>query len=126
MTPTKVRIQLKQGVEVNALLTPALYGVAAARGIDLGTASGEDMTGVTRTYARIAYCAAINAWEVESVDHPDMGDFPYTYEDFDAWAWTDADGMLAFIDKTLAAFTGKGLKETAREAVKKKTMKADG
>lgn len=124
MTPTRYKITLGEGVGVNVLLTPALYGVARSRGIDLALADGRDATAVTRTYAKIAYCGALNAWEVDAVDDPDKGAFPYRYEDFDTWAWSSPDALTSFIDAVLVAFTGKGLKATAAEAVKKKTRAA--
>ena len=121
MTPIRTSIEIKQGVRTSLLLTPALYGCASARGIDLSTRSGEDAKAVIRTYTKIAYCAAINAWEVDSVDDPGKGEFPYSFADFDAWAWSHPDEVKRIIDAVLVAFTGKTLKESVADGVKKKT-----
>ena len=129
MTPKRIRIDLKEGVGIDLLLTPALYGVGKARGIDLVADlrdNGNDPTSITRVYTKMTYCAAINAWEVASVDDPGKGPFPYTFADFDAWSWEKPDDLLRVIDAFLVAFTGKGLKghqEGAQEDVKKKMKK---
>ena len=129
MTVKQTDITLKQGVRVRLLLTPALYGVGKARGIDLTTVmrDASDSTGMIRSYAKLAYCAAINQWEVEAVDNPDKGAFPYTFADFDGWSWEQQDEVREFINAVLLAFTGKGLKDYAKEgdstALKKKTGK---
>lgn len=124
MTVKYFTIDIREGERVTLLLTPALYGVGKARGIDLASdLKSEDKSAVTKAYAKLAYCAAINAWEVNGVDDPNAGDFPYRYADFDRWAWEHQDELLKFIDAVLIAFTGKGLKEHASQTVKKKTMK---
>ena len=129
MTVKTYDIELRQGERVRALLTPALYGVASRKGIDLTAeinGASKDVTAMARAYAKMAYCAAINQWEVERVDNPSAPDFAYSFSDFDTWSWENQKDLLGFIDAVLLAFTGKGLseqKEAAGEGLKKKTRK---
>jgi len=96
-------------------ITPALYGVAQARNINLTGKEGNAL----RTYIKIAYCAAINEWEIRQVDEPDLGDFPYKYEDFEEWAWADMPRFTRLIDDILKATTGKGIRDYTNEKKKR-------
>lgn len=96
MVITRTTIGLKEGVAVEILVTPSLYGVAKRRGIDLTSAEMGNTEDVLALYERIVYCAAINAWEVAQVDDPAKGAFPYTFADIHEWAW--ADGRKAFLE----------------------------
>lgn len=120
MIPRKViTIHLKEGETAKLLLTPALYGVAKERGIDITgmPAEGQDRkTHVFDQYAKIAYCAAISAWEVDGVDDPDQGPFPYTFEDFAIWAYSEQAEFGRTINDILQALTGKSVREYLREA----------
>lgn len=133
---TQVSIQLKEGVTADLLLTPALYGVAKERGIDLfgeiarREDGAEPRVGKTlECYSKIAYCAAILAWEVDAVDHPGKGECPYTYKDFYVWAYANPREFGRTIKAILAALTGKTFGEylaeqqEGGEAEKKKTLK---
>lgn len=116
---TVILINLKEGVSVKLLLTPALYGVAKERGLDLFTrpADGQDkeLRGLEQ-YTKIAYCAAINAWQVAAVDDPELGEFPYNYEDFHLWSYAQPKEFGKAIDAILVALTGKSAREYVREA----------
>lgn len=119
----KVRsqIELREGVRVEILVTPALYRIAERKGLDV---TGKDATEQDpyTSYIRILYCAAINAWEVRSVDQPEIGAFPYAYADFIDWAWADMERFLNVIAFMYEALTGKPLKKGLEE-VKKKMKK---
>lgn len=116
MERIRTTIELREGVTVEILVTPALYGEAKRRGIDLmADANAGDVYG---SYIKIIYCAAISAWEVAAVDDPKMGAFPYKYADFYEWAWADRDrlaGMVAFVYE---AMTGKRFEDLEKEAAK--------
>lgn len=126
---TQTTIQLKEGVTVKLLLTPALYGVARERGIDFTTPPTEGADKQARTldqYAKIAYCAAILAWEVDAVDDPGKGDFPYTFADFHLWSYDRPKEFGKTIDAILLALTGKHVRDYVKEGAsveKKKTRK---
>lgn len=130
---TQSVIHLKEGVTVTLLLTPALYGVAKERGIDLfkdvlkAKEAGNDIR-VTHTidaYSRIAYCAAIAWWEVAGVDHPDQGEFPYSYADFNTWAWANPKEFFKIIQEILVALTGKTAAEYLAESKKQEQLEGD-
>lgn len=114
-------IELREGVKVEILVTPALYRVAQSRGIDLSQ-SGSDKDPFT-PYIKMLYCAAINAWEVEAIDDPDKGEFPYKYRDFDDWAWTDTERLGKAIEFMYQAITGKPLQKGIEDVKKKRTTK---
>lgn len=116
---TIITIHLLEGVTAKLLLTPALYGVAKERRIDLFKAKeeGEERSSwLVEQYSKIAYCAAISAWEVDAVDNPDVGDFPFTYEDFFTWAWSNAEEFAKTVNAILEALTGKSVEDYVREA----------
>ena len=126
-----IEIHLQEGVKAKLLLTPALYGVAKERGINLfpPEVTAQDQTSrVFELYGKIAYCAAISAWEVDAVDDPDKGPFPWTYEDFSLWAWDNQKEFGQTVNAILEALTGKSARaylreEAAAAAEKKKTKK---
>lgn len=129
---TVITIHLEEGVTAKLLLTPALYGVAKERGIDFVTETPDadkDAQFVTR-YSKVAYCAAISAWEVDAVDDPDKGPCPWRYEQFVTWAYGNPKEFGAVVDAILVALTGKSARDYLREAkaaaaeeeVKKKTI----
>ena len=120
MERVRLQIELKDGVAVDLLVTPALYSVAKRRQIDL--VADVNAGDVTTSYIKIIYCAAISAWEVAAVDDPKRGEFPYKYEDFFAWAWEDQARLSKAIASVYEALTGKPLEE-AKGAIKKKPRK---
>lgn len=129
MTPKRTNIELKDGVKVEILLTPALYGVGQRRGINLTEHfnHADEPSAVIRAYALVTFCAAINMWEVSRMDHPDLGEFPHDFADFEAWAWEHQDELMRVADLFMQAFVGKtmaeALKERETEGSKKKTRK---
>lgn len=122
MTPTRRIITLEDGVTCEVLVTPALYGVAARKGMDLRPASTEPAD-IISSYTRLLYCAAINAWEVKSVDEPTIGEFPYTFSQFNDWAWGNQKAFGEALNFAYTALTGKTLREGAEEEVKKKSKR---
>ena len=123
MERTRTSIELKDGVTVEILVTPALYSVAKKRGIDVvADINAGDVFG---SYIKMLYCAAILAWEVAAVDDPKMGDFPYRFADFHEWAWADRERLARMVAFMYEALTGKRLEEAEKEAggVKKKTRR---
>lgn len=110
-------IHLKEGVTAKLLLTPALYGIAKERGIEIFAApTDKEDTRSLEQYVKIAYCAAILAWEVGAVDDPDQGEFPYTFEDFHLWSYDNPRDFGKAIDAILIALTGKSARQYIREA----------
>lgn len=116
MERTRTSIELREGVAVEILVTPALYSVAKRRGIDL--VSDINAGDVYGSYIKMLYCAAISAWEVAAVDDPKRGDFPYKFADFHEWAWADTERLARIVGFLYEALTGKRL-EDAGEVIKK-------
>lgn len=109
-------MEIKEGVVCTLRVTPALYGVASSRGIDLQSAGDNPL----RTYVKMMYCSAINDWEIRQVDDPSLGDFPLSYSDFDDWAFAHQEEFIKVIDFMLLACTGKGIKDYQHEKKKRK------
>ena len=120
MIVTRKIVELSKGVACELLVTPALYGVAARRGIDLTSDANAGGQGVFVSYIKMMYCAAVNAWEVKAVDSPEMGAFPYKYSEFDAWAWEGPKRFIGVVTFMYEALTGRSLKEGAIEEKKKR------
>jgi hypothetical protein len=98
--------------------------VAKERGIDLlddlrkskaEDAESGDIAHTVRAYTKMAYCAAISSWEVEAVDNPDQGEFPYEYADFFAWAWKNPREFGRTLQDILVALSGKSVREFLAE-----------
>ena len=119
MDRVRINVELKDGVAVELLVTPALYSIAKRRGISLvdDLNAGDWVT----SYIKTIYCAAINAWEVRAVDDPKAGEFPYTFADFHEWAYADTERFTGVVGDVFEALTGKKLSEAV--AVKKKPRK---
>lgn len=113
MIPLRTSVDLEGGV-AELLVTPALYGVAKRKKIDLQ--ADLDAGDVFALYTKVMYCAAISAWDVAGVDEY-RGEFPYKYEDFYTWAATRPDQFSEKISFIVRALTGKELDEVS---VKKK------
>lgn len=121
MERTRTSIELKEGVTVEILVTPALYSVAKRRGIDLvGDVNAGDVYG---SYVKMMYCGAISAWEVEAVDNPEKGEFPYKFSDFHEWAWADTKRLAGTIAFMYEAMTGKRMSDLAGDIKKKRSRK---
>lgn len=117
MERTRTSIELKDGVAVEILVTPALYSVAKRRGIDLvSDINAGDWQG---SYIKMLYCAAISAWEVAAVDDPKRGEFPYKFSDIYEWAWADTERLGRIVAFIYEALTGKRFEDIAAESVKK-------
>ena len=121
MQQTRTSIELKDGVAVEILVTPALYSVAKRRGIDLvADVNAGDVYG---SYVKMLYVAAINAWEVAAVDDPGKGEFPYRFADFHEWAWADTARLAKMVAFLYEALTGKRWEDAGKDGgkgVKKK------
>ena len=113
MERTRTSIELKDGVRVEILVTPALYSVAKRRGIDLvADVNAGDVYG---SYVKMLYCAALSAWEVAAVDDPARGDFPYKFADIYEWAWADTERLARIVAFIYEALTGKRFEDIAKE-----------
>lgn len=113
MERTRTTIELREGVTVEILVTPALYGVAKRHGIDLtADINAGDVYG---SYVKTLYCAAISAWEVAAVDDPTLGEFPYKYGDFHDWAWADTARLARIVAFIYEALTGKRFGDIGKE-----------
>lgn len=119
MEPIRKTIEI-QGVTVRLLVTPALYGVAKRRGIDLTVPKGATIPEVMDIYCKMMFCAAINAHEVARVDSPLIGDFALKYEDFEEFRTTRPDEFRKVVEFIYSALTQKSFQELVVEQVKKK------
>lgn len=114
MERTRTSIELREGVAVDILVTPALYSVAKKRGIDLvADANAGD---IYTSYIKMLYCAAILAWEVAAVDDPKLGEFPHKYADFHEWAYADAQRLNKTVAFLYEAITGKRFEDIGKDA----------
>ena len=114
MERTRTSIELKDGVAVEILVTPALYSVARRRGIDLVADMNDgDVYG---SYVKMFYCAAISAWDVAAVDDPGKGEFPYKFSDIYEWAWADTARLARMVAFMYEALTGKRFGDIGKEA----------
>lgn len=119
-----MNIELREGEQAEILVTPALYRVAKQRGLNLSMDSG-DGADVFDVYAKLIYCAAINAWEVRAVDDTSIGTFPYKYGDFVEWLSAEKGRFTEMVKFCYAALTGKNLEDGIQESIDYKKKRAD-
>lgn len=117
-------IEIREGEKVEVLYTPSLFGIARQRNLVM-KAEGDQPSDVLRVYCKALYCAAINAWECRRYDHPDIGEFPYSYIDFEEWSYREQKDFARKTDALFLALTGKTLKEAAKEASGEKKRLTD-
>ena len=116
MIPLRTSVDLEGGV-AELLVTPALYGVAKRKKIDLQ--ADLDAGDVFALYTKVIYCAAIAAWEVAGVDGY-KGEFPYKYEDFYTWAAMHPDRFNEKVAFVVKALTGKDVGEVVKKKAGRK------
>ena len=108
MTTLRRKIQLKDGVEVEALFTPHLFSYKDEKGLAL-EAETNNLNSVMEAYADIYYLAAINAWELDEKGTVD--EFPHTRGDFHEYAAANPRVFAHDVDFAIRALTGKTAKE---------------
>ena len=110
-------ITLKGGAAVELLATPALFDIAAKRGMKI-EADADNPMEVYDAYTKMIYLAMLNAWAVRRYDDPAMGDCPYKLMDIVEWASNNMDAFVKAVDFILEALTGKNLKGHATATAK--------
>lgn len=123
MRKVVTEIELREGVRAVLRCTPSVYGIAREKGMDVTGKSDMETGRALQVYVRLAYCAAVNEWEIQHYDHPEMGAFPYTLADFDTWAWTNESEFIGFVNFFIEALSGKKVSELVPD-VKKKNRKS--
>lgn len=111
-------IELKEGVTVELLVTPALFSLGKSRGMKIEISDTNDYEQVADAYMKLLYLAAINAHEVRRFDHPELGDFAYSLMDFADWRASNRDAFGQAMDFALVALTGKSIRDYAKEGAK--------
>lgn len=119
MQPVRKKIEMG-GVTVNLLVTPAIYGVARRKGMDLTISKDSGMTEVMDTYCRIAYCAAVLANEVDRVDDAEIPVLALKYADFEEWRAQNPDEFIGLVQFMYSALTQRSYSELVIETIKKK------
>lgn len=108
-------IQLKDGVESQALFTPHLFGFAPELGLAL-EANTDNLLEVLETYADIYYLASINAWVLDGKGS--VQDFPHSRGDFHEYMAANPRAFAKDVDFAVQALTGKTAKELVTEKEK--------
>ena len=115
MATLRRKIRIKDGVEVETLFTPHLFGYKDEKGLAL-EADTDNLLSVIEAYADIYYLAAINAWELDG--HGTSEDFSYTRGDFHEYASANPKAFAHDVDFAVRALTGKTAKELVVEKEK--------
>ena len=108
-------IQLKDGVESQALFTPHLFSFAPELGLAL-EADTSDLLQVLETYADIYYLASINAWVLDGKGTAQ--EFPHSRGDFHEYMTANPKAFARDVDFAVQALTGKTAKELVEEKEK--------
>ncbi len=103
------KIEIREGVAVNILITPRLFIYKGREGVTL-EADGESLPAVMALYADVLFCGALNWWELSGKD---ADDFEYKRIDFHAWAAEHQEEFGRIVAKAIKLLSGKSLAELA-------------
>lgn len=113
------KIEIREGVAVNILITPRLFIYKGREGVTL-EADGESIPAVMALYADVLYCGALNWWELSGKD---ADDFEYKRIDFHAWATEHQEEFGRIVAKAIKLLSGKSLVELAAIEKEKESKK---
>lgn len=113
------KIEIREGVAVNILITPRLFIYKGREGVTL-EADGESIPAVMALYADVLYCGALNWWELSGKD---ADDFEYKRIDFHAWAAEHQEEFGRIVAKAIKLLSGKSLAELAAIEKEKESKK---
>lgn len=113
------KIEIREGVAVNILITPRLFIYKGREGVTL-EADGESLPAVMALYADMLYCGALNWWELSGKD---ADDFEYKRIDFHAWAAEHQEEFGRIVAKAIKLLSGKSLAELAAIEKEKESKK---
>lgn len=119
MQPVRKQIEM-EGVAIDILVTPAVYGVARRKGMDLTISKESGMSEVMDTYCRIAYCSAVLANEVARVDDAEVPVLALKYADFETWRAQHPDEFIELVQFMYSALTQKSYADLVIETIKKR------
>lgn len=119
MQPVRKAINMG-GVTVNLLVTPAVYGIARRKGLDLSISKESSMPEVMDTYCRMAYCAAVLANEIERVDDPEIPVLVVKFSDVEEWRAQHPDEFMELVQFMYSALSQRPYSELVLETIKKK------
>lgn len=120
MVLTRTTIAIREGERVEILISPALYGEAQERGINLDLRLVKEGT-MDYLYKQIGivYFGALVAWKARMWDDPTLDPFPYKFIDFVNWATNDAESF-----KDTMLFVAQAFNVSEDKPEKKKTWLA--
>lgn len=113
------KIEIREGVAVNILITPRLFTYKGREGVTL-EADGESIPAVMALYADVLFCGALNWWELSGKD---ADDFEYKRIDFHAWAAEHQEEFGRIVAKAIKLLSGKSLAELAAIEKEKESKK---
>lgn len=113
------KIEIREGVAVNILITPRLFIYKGREGVTL-EADGESLPAVMALYADVLFCGALNWWELSGKD---ADDFEYKRIDFHAWAAEHQEEFGRIVAKAIKLLSGKSLAELAAIEKEKESKK---
>lgn len=113
------KIEIREGVAVNILITPRLFIYKGREGVTL-EADGESIPAVMALYADVLFCGALNWWELSGKD---ADDFEYKRIDFHAWAAEHQEEFGRIVAKAIKLLSGKSLAELAAIEKEKESKK---
>lgn len=113
------KIEIREGVAVNILITPRLFIYKGREGVTL-EADGESIPAVMALYADVLFCGALNWWELSGKD---ADDFEYKRIDFHAWATEHQEEFGRIVAKAIKLLSGKSLVELAAIEKEKESKK---
>lgn len=113
------KIEIREGVAVNILITPRLFIYKGREGVTL-EADGESILAVMALYADVLFCGALNWWELSGKD---ADDFEYKRIDFHAWAAEHQEEFGRIVAKAIKLLSGKSLAELAAIEKEKESKK---
>ena len=97
------------------LFTPSLYTICKERNWTIEVDSNSDILQIRAAYCKLIYAAAVNYYQIQKFDDPNLKDFDLTLVDIEIWATLHPKECTQMILDGFYCLQGKTIEEAAKE-----------
>ena len=105
------------------LFTPSLYTICKERNWTIEVNPDSDMLQIRAAYCKLIYAAAINFYDKNKFDNPEVGDFDLTLVDIEIWATLHPKECTQMILDGFYCLQGETIEQAAKKVQKESETK---
>ena len=105
------------------LFTPSLYTICKERNWTIEVDSNSDILQIRAAYCKLIYAAAINYYQIQKFDDPNLKDFDLTLVDIEIWATLHPKECTQMILDGFYCLQGETIEEAAKKVQKSEEVK---